>query len=133
MWGRRGRLGAVIIGSALALGACATVQPIYNVADVPVATAAGRQLSMTQVQTAIQRAGASLGWSIQVEAPGRLTGRYALRTHLAVVEIQHGTKSYSIRYRDSANLSARDGMIHSGYNQWVQSLDRSIKAELRAL
>ena len=47
------------------------------------------------------RAGSQLGWQMQPTGPGRISGRLALRTHLAVVDIEHDTKSYSIKYRDS--------------------------------
>ena len=62
--------------------------------------------------------------------PGRLTGRLALRQHTAVIDIEHDAKSYSIKYRDSTNLDARDGMIHKNYNNWVQNLDKGIRAQL---
>ena len=85
---------------------------------------------MNEVQTAIQRAGKSLGWYINPEGPGHLVGRLPLRTHLAVVDIEHDAKSYSIKYRESANLNAGHGMIHPNYNEWVQSLDRAIRSQL---
>ncbi len=52
---------------------------------------------------------------------------------MAVIDLEHDTKSYSIKYRDSTNLNAKDGMIHRNYNSWVQNLDKAIRAELTAL
>lgn len=86
---------------------------------------------MTDVATAIKEAGKSLGWQMSAEAPGLFTGRLAIRHHVAVVEISHDAQRYSIRYRDSVNLDARDGLIHSAYNQWVESLDRAIRSRLQ--
>jgi hypothetical protein len=113
----------------LATAGCAT-QPIYNVIDAPISSTGPKPLTMDEVQKAIMRAGAGLGWQITPEKPGRLTGRLALRTHLAVVDIEHNTKTYSIKYRDSTDLGAKDGQIHRNYNGWVQNLDKTIRAQL---
>jgi hypothetical protein len=122
--------GILVAAAALVfLAGCATTQPIYNVEKAPIVAPAGKSLSMTEVQQAIMRAGTQLGWQMQPEGPGRLSGRLALRTHLAVVDIQHDTKSYSIKYRDSTNLDARDGMIHRNYNGWIQNLEKAIRVQ----
>lgn len=122
----------LLVLSVLALAACAG-QPVYNVTDAPVVTVSGKALSMKEVQQAITRAGIQLGWQIAPEKPGQLTGRLALRTHQAVVDIKHDTKTYSIAYRDSVDLGAKDGMIHKNYNSWVQNLDKAIRAQLSQL
>jgi hypothetical protein len=118
---------------ALALLGCAASQPIENVTDAPVITRAKGTLRLSDVATAIQRAGRSLGWQMSADAPGLFTGRLARRHHVAVIEIEHGTRAYSIRYRDSANLDARDGRIHPNYNTWINRLDKAIRAELELL
>lgn len=123
----------LLLVAALLLGGCATNERIYNVIDAPVIAPAGKSLSMGQVRTAIERAGRSLGWQLQAERPGFFSGRLALRTHVAVVEIEHDSRSYSIRYRGSTNLDAADGEIHKAYNQWIEKLDRAIRAELETL
>jgi hypothetical protein len=124
-------LGIVVAAASLVFiaGCGTTVQPIYNVQSAPITAPAGKTLSMTEVQQAILRAGTQLGWQMQPERPGRISGRLALRTHLAVVDIEHDTKSYSIKYRDSTNLEARDGMIHRNYNGWIQNLEKAIRVQ----
>jgi hypothetical protein len=62
-----------------------------------------------------------------------LTGRLALRTHVAVVDIAHDTNSYSIKYRESTNLQAEGGMIHKNYNGWIQNLEKGIRTQLQLL
>ena len=126
-------VGILIAVVALALAGCATTQPVYNVQNAPVIPPPGKNLTMTEVNNAIMRAGSQLGWQMQPTGPGRISGRLALRTHLAVVDIEHDAKSYSIKYRDSTNLDARDGMIHKNYNGWVQNLDKAIRAQLATL
>jgi len=124
-------IGILIAASALALGACAAGQPIYNVEQAPIV--AQKSLSMNDVRTAIIRAGSGLGWTMAPEAPGRIKGTLNVRQHMAVVDITHDTKSYSIKYRDSQGLHAKDGTIHKNYNGWVQNLDKRIRNELNLL
>jgi hypothetical protein len=125
-------VGILLAAAALAIGGCATTQPIQNVQNAPIILPPGKSVTMNEVTTAIMRAGTQLGWQMAPEGPGRLTGRLALRTHLAVIDVEHDTKSYSIKYRDSSNLNAADGMIHKNYNGWIQNLDKSIRAQLMA-
>jgi len=123
----------ILIAAAMVAAGCATTQPIQNVESAPVIVPPGKKLTPQQVTTAIMRAGARLGWQMQPVSPGRISGRLALREHTAVVDVQHDTKTYSIRYRESTNLNAKDGMIHRNYNSWIQNLDKSIRAELMLL
>jgi hypothetical protein len=124
------RLVAYFLAAAvLAFAGCGTTQPIYNVQSAPITGVSGKAMSMTEVQQAILRAGTQLGWQMQPEGPGRITGRLALRNHLAVVDIEHDTKTYSIKYRDSTGLDARDGMIHRNYNGWIQNLEKAIRVQ----
>ena len=126
------RLVAILVAAAaLAFAGCAGKQPINNVVNAPIIVPPGKKVTMTDVSKAIVSAGTALGWQIHAAAPGRLTGRLALRTHLAVVDIEHDTKSYSIKYRDSTNMQAEEGMIHKAYNGWIENLDKGIRNQLQ--
>ena len=109
------------------MAGCASTEPIENVLEAPLGIAAGKALSMGEISKAIVNAGHSLGWSMQPTAPGKISGRLALRTHVAEIDVEHDTRSYSIRYRDSSNLEAKDGLIHSEYNRWIGNLDKAIR------
>jgi hypothetical protein len=113
----------------LAATGCNTLQPVYEVVDSPI-DSGGKPMTMDAVQKAIQRAGVGLGWQIKPVKPGQMTGQLDLRTHRALVDITHNTKTYSIKYRDSTDLAAKDGQIHRNYNGWVQNLDKAIRAQL---
>jgi hypothetical protein len=113
----------------LAATGCNTLQPVYEVVDSPI-DSGGKPMTMDSVQKAIQRAGVGLGWQIKPVKPGQMTGQLDLRTHRALVDITHNTKTYSIKYRDSTDLAAKDGQIHRNYNGWVQNLDKAIRAQL---
>ena len=104
---------------------------VYNVRSAPVASS--KAVSMADVETAIQRAGAGLGWQIIPQGPGRAEGILMLRDHKAVVDIAYDTKTYNIVYKDSTNLYYDGKTIHSNYNGWIQNLDKAIRAELDRL
>jgi hypothetical protein len=124
-------IGILLAAAALALAGCAGHQPINNVVNAPFVLPQGKSLSMGQIQKAIIAAGSTLGWQMSPTGPGKLTGRLVLRTHVADVDIEHDTKSYSIKYRDSQNLDARDGMIHKNYNGWIENLDKAIRTQVQ--
>lgn len=124
-------IGIVLAAATLALSGCAGTQPINNVVNAPFNLPPGKNLTMTQIQRAIVVAGTQLGWQMTPTGPGKVTGRLALRTHVADVDVEHDTKSYSIKYRDSQNLNARDGMIHKNYNGWIENLDRAIRTQVQ--
>lgn len=65
--------------------------------------------------------------------PGYIVGTLKLRSHVAVVDIRHTTKSYSITYKDSTNLDYDGTNIHRNYNGWISNLDRAIKTQLATL
>ena len=66
-------------------------------------------------------------------SPGLVTGRLALRGHVAVVDVRYTVKDYSITYKDSSNMNYQDGQIHRNYNGWIENLNRDIRANLLSL
>ncbi len=117
---------------AITVVGCNSV-PISNVSTTPVTTASNKSLSQDQVRAAIVRAGAALGWQFKDEGASTLNGSINLRTHSADIEIPYSATSYSIKYRSSTNLDAKDGSIHKNYNGWIRNLNRGIAAELSKL
>ena len=114
----------------LALIGCRAAAPLYNVGSSPVIT--NKPVTADDVQKAIARAGATLGWQMAQQESGRMEGVLVLRTHRAVVDIAYDAKNYSIKYKDSANLfyDAEKNTIHNNYNGWIQNLDKAIRAQL---
>ena len=125
------RIIALAFVLVFALGACSS-RPIRNVDNDPVVTAS-KPATTADVEQAIMRAGAGLGWVMTPARPGLVTGRLALRTHVAVVDITYDAKSFSIKYKDSVNLDYDGGNIHKNYNGWIENLDRSIRSNLAAI
>ena len=127
-----GNVARLLIGglafSAVLLAGCKT-QPIYEVVGAPIPSPAGRTLSMDEIQKSIVRGGARAGWQVVPETPGRLSARYQSGNHMATVAIDHDTKAYTIKFRETSVRN--DGTsVHRAYNMWVQNLDRSIRTEL---
>jgi hypothetical protein len=120
----------VILFSMLA--GCRTA-PVLNVTDAPVVVGSKKAVTAEQVKLAIVRAGTRLGWQMSDTQPGLIKAQIALRTHTASADVRYTPTTYSIIYRDSTNLSASDGQIHTNYNGWIQNLDREIRLELLSL
>ena len=116
----------------VAITGCRGGVQVYNVKDAPVMTATGNSPSLEEVQKAIISAGAGLNWSMVVAKPGHIVGTLNIRSHTAVVDIMHNTKTYSITYKDSTNLryNASNQTIHEQYRAWVQDLDNAIRSRL---
>ena len=123
-----------IVASVLVMFAvgCRGSVPVYNVTDAPVA-ASKPNPSLDEVGKAIQRAGVQLGWEMKEMKPGYIVGTLNIRKHLAVVDVNYSTRSYSITYKDSTELQYDGKSIHQNYNGWVQNLDKGIRAQLSAL
>lgn len=120
---------ALICCAVLFLASCRTA-PIRNIPDMAVVTASGKPVTEEQVRSAIIRAGSGLGWMMTPGPPGLITGRLALRGHIAVIDVKYTDKTYSITYKDSTDLEYDGRHIHKNYNGWIENLDRDIRATL---
>lgn len=116
----------------LAVASCRAAT-VYNVDNASLN--APKSATTAQVQTAIKRAGGSLGWQMRDIKPGLIEARLPVRGHLAVVDITYNTKDFSIKYKSSSNLryDAADNTIHSNYNGWVQNLQNAIITQTSTL
>jgi hypothetical protein len=104
--------------------------PVVNHENVAVATSSGKALSAADVKKVILIAGTARGWVITDTASGKLRGTLNVRKHTVIVDIEYSAAEFSIRYADSTNMDYRDGTIHSNYNNWIQNMLKSIRAEL---
>ncbi len=105
--------------------------PVYNVEQQTIVSNGSAKLG--DVQKAIIASGASLGWQMKAVKPGHIVGTLYLRDHMAKIDVNYSTKSYSITYKDSNNLNYDGTNIHSNYNGWIQNLQRKIDAYLSAI
>ena len=116
----------------LAVAGCRTAT-IYNVDNAPLN--APKAATTTQVEDAIKRAGASLGWQMRQVAPGHIVATLPIRSHVAVADVFYTSKDFSIKYKDSTNLryDKADDTIHSNYNSWIQNLQNAIVAQVSTI
>ena len=129
---RLGKLLAGALALSVVLFAGCKAAPIYEVVSAPIPAPAGKTLTLDDVQKAIARGASRSGWQLQPESPGHLTARFQSGRHSAAVNIDHDTKAYSIKMRDTSVRN--DGTsVHPAYNNWVQSLDRAIRIELSSI
>ena len=121
-----------LCAALVAVTGCRGGGEIYNIKDAPINTASGSTPSLEDVQKAIITAGTGLNWSMAVVKPGHIVGTLNVRSHQAVVDIMHNTKTYSITYKDSTNLkyNADKQTIHENYRGWIQNLDNNIRGRL---
>jgi hypothetical protein len=124
--------GVAAAAMVLLAAGCRAPTPVYNVSNAPVSTAKSNP-SLKEVGNVIVQAGASLGWQMKQTKPGHMLGTLNIRRHVAVVDINYSTSSYSIQYKDSAELNYDGSSIHPNYNSWIQNLDNRIRAQLSAL
>jgi hypothetical protein len=124
-------VGALALFAALLAGC--KMAPIYEVVAAPIPVSSGAApLSMAEIEKAMIRGGMRAGWQMLPEAPGRMSGRYYSGPHIATVGVEYDAKAYSIKMRETSVRN--DGTsVHRAYNTWVQSLDRSIRAELATI
>lgn len=127
---RKGSWLAIVFVGILFIAGCRSA-PLYNVERSSFNLS--EQKSMSEITEAIQRAGTRLGWQMNVERPGLMTGTLNLRSHQAVVEIPYDTTGFSIAYRDSTNLDYDGTSIHKNYNSWIQNLEREIRVQASAI
>ncbi|MES2563578.1 MAG: hypothetical protein V4637_12710 [Pseudomonadota bacterium] len=123
--------GVLMVVASLLVGGCAT-QPVMNVTQSSIASRKAN-LGVDEVRQSILTAGSRLGWEMRVDRPGHITGRFLVRNHAAIVDIDYTPTNYSIKYRDSINLDYDGSNIHRGYNRWIQNLDQAIQVEFKTL
>lgn len=104
-----------------------------DVVNEPVVVTGQKQATLDDVEKAIIRAGAALGWKMRPVGPGVMEGTLHLRKHVAIVAITFDTGTFSIKYKDSTNLDYDGTNIHSNYNGWIQNLTRGIQTQLMNL
>jgi hypothetical protein len=133
MKNRLAGLSVLSLALALLIG-CRAGGQVYEVKDAPVQTAAGKELTLEQVQKAIIDAGIKQTWIMTPVKPGELLGEYNVQSHQIHVTIPYTTKNYSILYKDSSNLryDPVKHTIHVNYQKWIERLDNEIKARLSA-
>jgi hypothetical protein len=114
------------------LAACVRQAQINNFVNLPVAGANSGPLAPDKVKSVILEACKNRGWVAREIAPGLISASLTARSHSAQIEIPYSGSSYSIIYKNSANLkyNAEKQTIHNQYNNWVIYLRQDIDVAL---
>ncbi|MCU7802144.1 MAG: hypothetical protein KZQ96_03020 [Candidatus Thiodiazotropha sp. (ex Lucinoma borealis)] len=119
----------------LLLTGCPHQAAVKNISNSQIMTSSNA--SMDQIESAIRKAGAGLGWQMKSISPGQMLGILKLRSHVATVDIIYNKQSFDITYKDSTNLNYEnddgEATIHSNYNGWIQNLEQAIAAQTSAI
>ena len=87
--------------------------------------------SAARIKAAIIHAGKTRGWAVTDSEPGRVTLRYAPRTHEVVVAVRYDANGFKIEYVSSREMNyevKRDApWIHGNYNRWIRNLALDIQ------
>lgn len=121
----------IVIVGFVALAACSSNLPVYNVQSEPLSVT--RKVSAKDIERAIIQGGTDKGWSVRRVGRGKMEARIAVRSHMAMVDIYYTKNSISINYKDSQNLHYDGKKIHKSYNSWIRYLVKSINQRAAAL
>jgi len=121
-----------VCATAITFAGCGRTNPVLNIDNSPVTVSSGKA-SLEKVKGAIISAGTRLGWQVKPVTNGHLVATLYQRGHMAQVDIKYTTETYNITYKDSSNLLYDGSNIHRNYNNWVNNLDRNIRAALAQL
>lgn len=128
--------------------------PLVNFDKIPVVSGSGKKLAPADVKAAIARGASLARWIIADAGDGQMVASYAKGRHTASVTIDYTSDTYSINYKESANLKygidsyphdfsnptinqsatrPQIPLIHPAYNEWVKRLADDIRFELKRL
>ncbi|MDO6527085.1 hypothetical protein [Motilimonas sp. 1_MG-2023] len=116
----------ITVLSTLVISGCSSSQRINNIEQ----DISQQNLTLSQVETAIVRAGEYKKWTMKVVEPGLIQGDITVRSHQASIDVRYSATRYSISLRNSVNLQQSGDQIHRNYNKWVTLLDREINKNL---
>ncbi len=119
----------IVLALGLLLAACTTGHPIYSPTDHPIPLTA-QEFSLERIETLIVEAGQARKWTFTREGTGHLSAAQTRQSYSAVVDIFFDQRTYSIKYRSSVGLDAKDGTIHQHYNLWIGNLESDIYKHL---
>ncbi|POZ60765.1 hypothetical protein [Chromobacterium alticapitis] len=81
-------------------------------------------------KTAIVNAGASLGWTVDSDQPGKVALKHVKGDHVLVLNIAYDATGYQLSYGSSENLNYRQtefgAQIHPLVNHWIANLAKHI-------
>lgn len=97
-----------------------------------VITPAGITPSAARIKAAILHAAKKRHWEVVATELGKVTLRYAPRTHEVVVAVRYDDRGFKIEYVSSKSMNYETGRgksrIHGNYNIWIRNLADGIQS-----
>lgn len=121
---------SLLLAAVLAVAALPAVagkqDPMVVPAYEKVESTNGIAPTAARIKAAIIHAGKARGWTVSDSEPGRVTLRYAPRTHEVIVAVRYDANGFKIEYVSSKemNYEIKRGTaeIHGNYNHWIRNL-----------
>lgn len=125
-----GRIAAFAVAAFILSGCFGRLQPIYEVTDRPIPSAA-KILSEAKMGDAIIAAGLKRRWEMERIGRGQIRATQRRQSHVAVVDIYYSNETYTLRYNSSEDLLYNGSQIHRTYNFWLRNLEADIASSLQ--
>ncbi len=124
---------AAALGILLLSAAC--TKPLAKVEGSSYGWGPQKGVTLAQMQSTIEKTAQDLGWELSDAQPGSFTGTRAWGAgkHNIVIGVAYNEKTFSIRYKDSRNMSFNGSSIHHTYNDMVDTLKDHIKTNVSNL
>ncbi|CAN4279213.1 hypothetical protein LJR125_002096 [Pseudoxanthomonas sp. LjRoot125] len=129
------RVVSLLLAAVFACAAAPGFAGKHDPMDIPVyervESTNGIPPSAARIKAAILHAGKTRGWTMVESEPGRVTLRYAPRTHEVVVAVRYDNNGFKIEYVSSVEMNYRmkggAPEIHGNYNRWIRNLSQDIQ------
>ncbi|KRA50623.1 hypothetical protein [Pseudoxanthomonas sp. Root630] len=129
------RFVSLLLAAVFAFAAAPGFAGKHDPMDIPVyervESTNGIPPSAARIKAAILHAGKTRGWTMVESEPGRVTLRYAPRTHEVVVAVRYDNNGFKIEYVSSVEMNYRvkgnTPEIHGNYNRWIRNLAQDIQ------
>jgi hypothetical protein len=117
---------AAVLAAACVPAMAGKQDPMVIPAYEKVESTNGIPPTAARIKAAIIHAGKSRGWTVSDSEPGKVTLRYAPRTHEVVVAVRYDANGFKVEYVSSKemNYEVKRGTpeIHGNYNRWIRNL-----------
>lgn len=130
----RGRLASALVGVALLAGAAtawASPQPLIEPDRVELQVRGIATPDAAAMRRVVVEGGASHGWQVVDDEPGRVILRVRSDAHSATVGVSYDAAGFLIRYQESTamdyELDKGQALINPRYNKWVIELGNGIR------
>jgi len=119
----------ILLASIVVFMGCGSGTLVKNYENSPISAPAGKK-NHENIRRAIIVAGTNTGWQMREVSKSHIVATSYRSGHMAKVDINYTTETFSINYKDSSSFQYDGTNIHKTYNSWVKKLYKTIKKNL---